>query len=159
MAEQGKYAKMTSEQFDDAVRNLAERDGMSVVLDIPGVLECVSEYYNNDALELWEEQHPDLVDEDAPRAGNAGEGDLVFLPGYNGIALQSPYSHVVAVNGKEGMSTYNVDLANGDQGVPIEFYDSAWFISDDYAESLRDESEGEGAHDAATADADHGSAA
>ena len=46
--------------FDEAVEQLAEEDGAGfIITQIPGVWECVSEYYNNDALKLMEEEDED----------------------------------------------------------------------------------------------------
>jgi hypothetical protein len=43
-------ADITTEEFDQAVRSLAEKDGVTVLLSIDGVWELVSEFYNNDAI-------------------------------------------------------------------------------------------------------------
>jgi hypothetical protein len=43
--------EIPQDEFDDMIRELARRDGTSVVLDIPGVWECVSEFYNNAAID------------------------------------------------------------------------------------------------------------
>ena len=42
---------ITQEQFDQAVLDLATEGGMAAVARIPGVWECLSEYYNNDAID------------------------------------------------------------------------------------------------------------
>lgn len=47
------------EKHDDAVRELARQDGVEVLLSIPGVWEIVSEYYNNDAMDLVSEDTAD----------------------------------------------------------------------------------------------------
>ena len=49
-----RYAKMTQDEFDETVRELAREDGVGSLLSIPGVWEHVSEFYNNAALERWE---------------------------------------------------------------------------------------------------------
>lgn len=46
----------TPEEFDEAVRQLAHDDGVTMILDIPGVWECVREFYNNDAIDLLNEE-------------------------------------------------------------------------------------------------------
>jgi hypothetical protein len=46
-----KIAEIDHETFVAAVTELATRDGVGVVLSIPGVWEAVSEYYNNDAID------------------------------------------------------------------------------------------------------------
>ena len=45
-------ADITTEAFDQAVGELAQKDGVSVLLSIPGVWELVAEFYNNDAIDL-----------------------------------------------------------------------------------------------------------
>lgn len=55
----GKYDKMTQEEFDKLLEELVYEDGASVLLSIPGVYECVSEYYNNKVLERWENNQGD----------------------------------------------------------------------------------------------------
>jgi len=42
----------SQENFIEAVMELARNDGVDHILMIPGVLEVVIEYYNNDAIEL-----------------------------------------------------------------------------------------------------------
>ena len=54
-----RYAKMTQDEFDETVRELAREDGVGSLLSIPGVWEHVSEFYNNAALERWEQEHPE----------------------------------------------------------------------------------------------------
>lgn len=43
--------QITDAEFDQAVIDLATEDGMAAVARIPGVWECLSEYYNNDAID------------------------------------------------------------------------------------------------------------
>lgn len=47
-----KLAAIDPEALQFAVRTLAEMDGTDFLLDLPGVWEIVSEYYNNDAIRL-----------------------------------------------------------------------------------------------------------
>ncbi len=47
-----KYDAMTQEEFDDILQKLV-KDKAAQLLSIPGVYEVVSEYYNNDVLEIW----------------------------------------------------------------------------------------------------------
>ena len=49
-------AQKDQERFDDAVRELAEEDGVDSVLALPGVWEIVSEHYNNAALDRMKEE-------------------------------------------------------------------------------------------------------
>ena len=64
-----------TEQFDEAVRALALEDGVEHLLSIPGVWECISEYYNNAAI--------DKMKEDAEDAGS----DTDILPYYPAESL------------------------------------------------------------------------
>ena len=43
--------KITTEEFDEAVRKIAAKDGVESILTIPGVWEVVAEHYNNDAID------------------------------------------------------------------------------------------------------------
>ena len=65
-------AEITTEEFDQAVRDLAESDGVGVVLSIPGVWEHVSEYYNNDAIDRCCDDDDD--DDDVPCDRCGGDG-------------------------------------------------------------------------------------
>ena len=47
------YSKMTNDEFVDCVQEVASDCGTMYVLQIPGVWEIVSEYFNNAALDLW----------------------------------------------------------------------------------------------------------
>lgn len=142
--EQGKYANLTQDQFDGILEGIVDGMTAAQILAVAGVYEVLSEALNEDILDRWEEDHPeDVIDEDAPKVG-----DLVFDPRYTGVALQPAYSSVERFNHREGISTYNVDLANGDEDVPIEYYDSAWFLSDDYAAGMEND-EQENVNDAA----------
>ncbi len=46
-----KLEDVPQEAFDEAIRECARTDGVSAVLDIPGVWEIVAEYYNNSAID------------------------------------------------------------------------------------------------------------
>ena len=50
--------------FEDAVTELATEDGINHLLTIPGVWECVSEYYNNAAITLMESESEEDVEDD-----------------------------------------------------------------------------------------------
>lgn len=50
--------------FEDAVTKLAIEDGVAHFLTIPGVWECISEYYNNAAITLMEELNAEVNAED-----------------------------------------------------------------------------------------------
>lgn len=51
-----KYDKMTQEEFDNILEDLM-RKNVGSLLTIPGVYEAVSEHFNNEILETWEEQN------------------------------------------------------------------------------------------------------
>ena len=58
------YSKVTDEEFDEAVRQVARRAGVDAILDIPGVWECVAEEFNNAALDLCPSAREDDDDTD-----------------------------------------------------------------------------------------------
>lgn len=60
------------EKFDDAVRELARQDGVEVLLSIPGIWEIVSEYYNNDAMDLVKEDEDEEDETDSDEAPELG---------------------------------------------------------------------------------------
>ena len=43
--------------FDEAVQQLIEKDGISAMFTVPGIWECLSEHYNNDAIALMESEN------------------------------------------------------------------------------------------------------
>lgn len=59
------YSKMTSDDFDELlaerIDGFCENRGGSAVLQIPGIYEIMSEYFNNEVLEAWEEENPALA--------------------------------------------------------------------------------------------------
>ena len=57
------YSKITNEEFDEAVRQIARRMGVDAILDIPGVWECVSEELNNAALDICPSAKEENADE------------------------------------------------------------------------------------------------
>ncbi len=50
--------------FDEAVQQLTEEDGVSAMFTIPGIWECLSEHYNNDAIALMENDNEPESEED-----------------------------------------------------------------------------------------------
>lgn len=44
--------KITSEQLEEAIRDLAFEAGTEYLLTIPGVWEAISEHFNNEAIEV-----------------------------------------------------------------------------------------------------------
>lgn len=63
MAKRDRYAKMTDDDFDAILQNLVVERAHSI-LSVPGVYEALKEEWNNDVLEIWEEDNPEPNDED-----------------------------------------------------------------------------------------------
>lgn len=51
--------QIDSELLQKTIEGLAWEDGVKHLLQIPGVWECVSEYYNNDAITRIEQENDD----------------------------------------------------------------------------------------------------
>lgn len=51
-----KYDAMTQEEFNDCLERVVYRYSQEQLLYIPGVWEVLSEYFNNDVLDLWEQE-------------------------------------------------------------------------------------------------------
>jgi len=49
------YSKMTQEDFNNILTNILSRQTGAQLLSIPGIYEVVSEHFNNEILEEWEE--------------------------------------------------------------------------------------------------------
>lgn len=62
--------EFSSEEFNAKVRELAERDGVTALLDVPNVWESVAEHYNNDALRELKEEHETTTPDEC---GSCGE--------------------------------------------------------------------------------------
>jgi hypothetical protein len=69
----GKYDKMSNDDFREHLLEIMEEQGMEAVLMVPGVYEAVSEHFNNDVLERWEERNPDEVGADEETDANEEE--------------------------------------------------------------------------------------
>ena len=52
----GDYSKMTDDDFDRILLELVEEEKASTLLQIPGVYEVVSEYFNNEVLSMWDDE-------------------------------------------------------------------------------------------------------
>ena len=52
----GKYDKMTQEDFNRILGDIMQEAGGRAILTIPGVYEVVSEHFNNDVLDRWEQE-------------------------------------------------------------------------------------------------------
>jgi hypothetical protein len=57
-----RYKGLTSEHFDELLTDVVLADvSVSNLLDIPGVYEIVSEFFNNDVLAAWEVEQEGLT--------------------------------------------------------------------------------------------------
>ncbi len=56
----GHFDWVTDKMFEDGLEHLVEEDGVTVLMDIPGVHEIVRKHHNNDVLEHIKEKHPEL---------------------------------------------------------------------------------------------------
>ena len=57
-----KYDKMTNDEFDAYLSEIIDNEysiGPSCLLQVPGIYEILSEHFNNEVLERWEDDHPD----------------------------------------------------------------------------------------------------
>ena len=54
--------EINNEEFDRILSEICEEEGGANLLTIPGVYECVSEYFNNDVLDRyrWSETDRDV---------------------------------------------------------------------------------------------------
>ena len=50
------YEALTNEKFDELLAEIMNESPASHLLDIPGVYEAVSEHFNNEVLERWEQE-------------------------------------------------------------------------------------------------------
>jgi hypothetical protein len=55
------YVKMTNEAFDSILDELAQKAGVMSILAIDGVRELVQEELNNEVLDEWVRQNPELA--------------------------------------------------------------------------------------------------
>jgi len=51
-----KYDKMTNDDFDRILVGILEESHASELISIPGIYEVVSEFYNNEILDRWDEE-------------------------------------------------------------------------------------------------------
>jgi hypothetical protein len=60
------YSKMTQEDFENHLEKVLDSYNRcpSQLLSIPGVYECVSEYYNNEVLDSWAEANGLDIEDD-----------------------------------------------------------------------------------------------
>jgi hypothetical protein len=59
------YSKMEDEEFDEyligyVIRNYG-KGAVNLIFDIPNMYDEVSEVFNNDILDMWAEDHPELA--------------------------------------------------------------------------------------------------
>lgn len=78
------YSKMTQEDFEDTLQHLVQNMNAAEVLAVPGVREAMQEALNNDVLDTWAEEHPELAwpeeqeeddSDDCPVCGGSGGGE------------------------------------------------------------------------------------
>lgn len=55
---QADYTQMTDDEFNDILSQIVF-DNASTLMDVPGVYEAVSEYFNNAVLDEWASQNPE----------------------------------------------------------------------------------------------------
>jgi hypothetical protein len=55
MTTKNKYADLTSDKFDEILAEIINEQPAASLLDIPGVYEAVSEHFNNEVLDRWEQ--------------------------------------------------------------------------------------------------------
>lgn len=55
------YSKMTNEDFDKELNEILNDLSIQEIMAIPGVYECVVEELNNDILDNWANEHPELA--------------------------------------------------------------------------------------------------
>ena len=48
------YNKMTQEEFDEILEDILEGMYAAELIDVPGIYEILSEYFNNEILEEWD---------------------------------------------------------------------------------------------------------
>jgi hypothetical protein len=53
------YDKMTQEEYDKILWSICMDEGINKILNLAGVYEIVSEEYNNDVLDRWENMQSD----------------------------------------------------------------------------------------------------
>lgn len=53
------WSFVTDEMFDRKLRDLVIAVGPDELLSVPGVYDCLKEYYNNDVLDLCKSERPD----------------------------------------------------------------------------------------------------
>lgn len=53
------YSKMTDDNFIDYLMDILQEEGVTVIVQIPGVYEILSEYFNNEVLDAWAHDNPD----------------------------------------------------------------------------------------------------
>jgi len=57
------YSKMTNEDFHNCLIDVIRNEDLAIEdwLMIPGIYEIMREYYNNEVLDLWAEDNPELA--------------------------------------------------------------------------------------------------
>ena len=47
------YSKLTTEEYDEILQELVEKEPAGILLGIEGVYEAVSEHFHNEVLDVW----------------------------------------------------------------------------------------------------------
>lgn len=55
------YSKMTQDDFNNTLSDILYDMTGEQLLDIPGIYEILSEYFNNEVLEQWASSNPKLA--------------------------------------------------------------------------------------------------
>jgi len=120
--------------FEDAITQLVSEASTAELLTIPGVWECVSEHYNNDAIKLMENSKEDddttlyvTVEYDLNYHGGDynGVGRTALIPedGTDDSNIGERFQQVTGY-GPEHIITYNLDeLVNADGEYVDDFED------------------------------------
>jgi hypothetical protein len=58
-----KFDKMTTEDFDRILTELVEQESAASLLQIPGVYEDLSDHFNNEVLQEWEEEQAEEAED------------------------------------------------------------------------------------------------
>jgi hypothetical protein len=127
------YNKCSNEDFDRILRQIVKEEGANL-LDVPGVLELVSEYFNNEVLERWEEEQPEEEEEDGPAfdIGSwvkiASDSDNENYNDFRGLTLvvmhvtRNSKEHMAYDEGMSPQGLYDLETLDGKE-VPFSLYD------------------------------------
>jgi rubrerythrin len=69
-----RYEKMTDDEFTKCLEDILSETSTGELLSIPGIYEIVSEHFNNEVLEKWENDHPEYF---CSECGNPLDGNEI----------------------------------------------------------------------------------